>query len=319
MKPLPLSRWAILIGFASSFTATLIPHLTGEAIPFPVVAEAQSQPATTTLNPEVSAAIVTLQGVGGKGTGSIIKASGIVLTSEHIIRNAQQEQVSIFTHSGVSYPGKVIAVDEAKDLALIQILSHQTFSTLPLAEASAIENGETVYALDDPFASLANFTRGKLQKIEGAVRLYTDILLSPGDSGGPLLNAQGEIIGINRAIVQFQNSNESTTFGLATHISTIREFLDNPSRDQAPVEERIRDSNVSLGITVKPETLEITNIEPNSLANQWGLKPGDQIVGYNYRRIDDLAPLQEFLATNPSEVLLFLRRNGYLVRLRLKL
>jgi len=319
MKPLPLSRWAILIGLASSFAATFTPNLTGEATPFAVVAEAQPQTrSTTTLNPEVSAAIVTLQGVGGKGTGSIIKANGIVLTSEHVIRNAQQGQVSILTHSGVSYPGKVIAVDEAQDLALIQILSKQTFSSLPLADASSLERGETVYALDDPFASLENFTRGKLQKIEGAARLYTDILLSPGDSGGPLLNAQGEIIGINRAIVQFPNSNETATFGLATHISSIREFLDNPSREQFPVAATAPVSNVNLGITVKPETLEIIEIESNSLAEQWSLKLGDQIVGYNYRRIDDLAPLQEFLATNPSEVLLFLRRNGYLVRLRLK-
>jgi len=319
MKLPQLSRCAVLVALVSSFSATLIPHLVLEATPLATVVDTPSQPRTKTLSPEISAAIVTLQGVGGKGTGSIIKASGIVLTSEHVIRNAQRGQVSILTHQGVQYPGKVIAVNQAQDLALIQILSNQTFSTLPLAEASGLEIGETVYTLDDPFTSLENFTRGKLQKIEGTARLYTDLLLSPGDSGGPLLNAQGEIIGINRAIVRFQSRDQGQTFGLATHVSLIRKFLENPSRQTSPVEETAQVGDVNLGITVKPETLEITNIEPDSLADQWGLKPGDQIVGYNYRRINNLDSLKAFLATNPREILLFLRRNGYLVRLRFNL
>ncbi|AFZ43802.1 peptidase S1 and S6 chymotrypsin/Hap [Halothece sp. PCC 7418] len=304
---------SLLIALASHLTTSIVLHV--EALPITSVTQAE----ITTLTPDISAAIVTLQGVGGKGTGSIIKASGIVLTSEHVIRNARRGQVSILTYDGTHYPGKVIAVDTAQDLALIQILANKTFPTLPLADAENIEVGETVYALDNPSTSLDKFITGQLQKIEAESHLYTNLKLSPGDSGGALLNAEGKLIGINRAIVRFQSSEQSQTFGMATHVNTIREFLENPSQPAPPLQETAKVSDVNLGITVQPETLEITQIEPNSLADQWGLKTGDQIVGYNYRRIDNLNSLQAFLATNPDEILLFIRRKGYLVRLRFNL
>ncbi|MDR9405323.1 MAG: trypsin-like peptidase domain-containing protein, partial [Halothece sp. Uz-M2-17] len=262
---------SLLIAVASHVIASVLLPLNLLPILLPPLAQAQSQPQPTQLTPEISAAIVTLQGVGGQGTGSIIKASGVVLTSEHVIRNAKRGQVSILTEEGISYPGKVIAVDTTQDLALIQILANQTFSTLPLADANSLEMGETVYALDDPSTSLNNWITGQLQKIEAKSRLYTNLTLSPGDSGGPLLNAEGKLIGINRAIVRFQSSEESQTFGMATHISTIRKFLENPSQPAPPPQETAKVSDINLGITVQPETLEITQIEPNSLADQWGL------------------------------------------------
>ena len=319
MKRLLLSRYSLLIAVVTGLSLPLLSQEIVTATPRADRTEARSLPIKQLFSNEVSAAIVTLQGVGGKGTGIIIKASGVVLTSQHVINNAKDGQVSILTYDGVQYPGKVIAVDSQQDLALIQILSRETFSTLPLAEGNDLKVGETVYALDDPFTSLEKFTTGQLQKIEAESRVYSDILLSPGDSGGPLLNEAGKLIGINRAIVRFQSREQPETFGLATHISTIRDFIENPSRQAPPPQETAKVSDVNLGVTVQPKTLEITEIEPNSLADQWGLKTGDQIVGYNYRRLDNLDALKAFLATNPDEILLFVRRNDYLVRLRFKL
>jgi len=319
MKPFLISRYSLLIAFITGLSLPLFPQRTVIAMPQTDMTEARSLPVKQVFSEEISKAIVTLQGVGGKGTGVVIKATGIVLTSQHVINNAKDGQVSILTYNGVQYPGKVIAVDSQQDLALIQILSRESFSTLPLAQGSALKVGETVYALDDPFTSLEKFTTGQLEKIEAESRLYSNISLSPGDSGGPLLNVQGELIGINRAIVRFQSREQPQTFGLATHISTIRDFIENPSRQASPVETTAKVSDINLGIIAQPDTLEITQIEPNSLADQWGLKTGDQIVGYNYRRIDNLDSLKAFLATNPDEILLFVRRNGYLVRLRFNL
>lgn len=319
MKPF---NWAISISIAvaSSISGVLMPQLGLEALPAVPVAEDSTETTSSFLPSEISAAIVTLQGAGGKGTGTIIDPNGMVLTSEHIITEAQGGQVSILTQDGHQYPGKVVATDSDRDLALIQILSHQTFPTIPLANGDKLRTGTIVYALDDPFRSLENFTVGKLKKITESTNLYTDILLSPGDSGGPLLNDQGEIIGVNRAIIRFQSTDQQTTWGLAVHIHSVHQFLEqSQSQEHSAVQRRERGKNLRLGITVIPNTLEIIKVEPNSLADQWGLRPGDKLVGYNYHLLDNLATFQEFLETNPSEVLLFVRRNDYLVRLRMRL
>lgn len=318
MKPQLISTWvvSITIALTGSLTTALFSPIEAQ----PIVSNGNQETLSEALPFNISDAVVILQGAGGKGTGSIIEASGIVLTSEHIISDAQGGQVSILTNDGTQYPGKVIAVDRDQDLALIQILSRRTFSTLPLAEGDEINTEERVYALAEPFLSLENLTTGKLKKVTRATSLYSTILLSPGDSGGPLLNTEGEIIGVNRAIISFQNAEGNSTWGLSTHINAVHNFLENAQSSlvSSPSENR-ENQTQKLGITVAPNSLEIIKIEPDSLADEWGLKLGDELVGFNHRRLEELGTLQEFLDKNPSEILLFLRRNDYLVRLRMRL
>ena len=276
-------------------------------------AQSEVKPVST---PDISAAVVTLQGVGGKGTGAIIEAEGLVLTSEHVIRKVRDGQVSLLTEQGLRYPGKVIAVDRDRDLALIKILSNQTFTALPLADGKSLEIGEAVYALGDPFASLQTLIAGQLEQIKPTSYLATNLALSSGDSGGPLINAQGELIGVNRAVINL----EGETWGLATPVQVVREFLEQArSGDFSSQSASESPRAVNLGITLVPGTLEIMKVEPESLAAKWGLRAGDELVGYNYRRLESLEGLKDFLATEPSEVLLFLRRNRHLVRLRVQL
>ncbi|MFW6367673.1 MAG: S1C family serine protease [Halothece sp.] len=310
MSPSPC-QVSISLALAASLTALLVP-------PMPTFAQSEVESVST---PDISKAVVTLEGVGGKGTGTIIEAEGLVLTSEHIIRDFRGGQVSVLTEEGVRYPGKVIVVDRAHDLALIQILSNQTFSPLPLAEEGSLEAGEAVYALENPFASFETLIVGELQKIKPTLGyLSTNLALTPGDSGGPLVNAQGELIGVNRAMIEVQGENQKKSWGLATPVHLVREFLERARSDDFSsqfAQERPR--AVNLGITLVPGTLEIMKVEPNSLADEWGLRTGDELVGYNHRRLDSLEDLQDFLATEPSEVLLFLRRNSHLVRWRVRL
>lgn len=303
-------RVSLSLALAASLTALLVP-------PMPSFAQSEVESVST---PDISKAVVTLQGVGGKGTGTIIEAEGLVLTSEHIIRNFRGGQVSLLTEEGIRYPGKVIAVDRARDLALIQILSNQTFSALPLADGESLNSGEAVYALDDPFASLETLIAGKLQQIKPTSYLATNLALSPGDSGGPLVNAKGELIGLNRAIINFQGENQNKSWGLATPVHVVRQFLEQArSGDFSSQSARENLETVNLGITLVPGTLEIMKVEPDSLADEWGLRAGDELVGYNHRRLDSLEDLKDFLAAEPSELLLFLRRNSHLVRWQVKI
>jgi serine protease Do len=317
MQRFQTSFWAFSI--ASAIAGGFISSLEATAMPTPSHSNLETIERSLSLE-EISDAVVTLEAVGGRGTGSIIKANGIVLTSEHIVTYAERGQVSVVTEDGRHYPGQVIAIDRNSDLALIKIFSRETFSTLSLASADALERGQTVYALDDPFSSLEDLTTGELTQVVEPTSIYTNLLLNPGDSGGPLLNSQGEIIGVNRAIIRFQSGEQPTTLGLATHIASVREFLQKTQPiEEASWEDIAERKKVELGVTVVPDTLEIIRVKPGSLAERWGLRPGDEIVGYNYRNLESLEPLREFLATHPSEVILFLRRNDYLVRVRRRL
>jgi len=253
----------------------------------------------------IGEAIATLQGVGGKGTGTIIEARGIILTSEHVIRFARRGQVSVRTADGETYFGVVRFVDRQRDLALVEILSDRRFATLPLGDARTLAVGQRVYTLEDPFASTALIS-GRIREIAPDGNLFTDLALSPGDSGSPLLNEAGEIIGVNRAVVRTQ---DNTSYGLAVNVATVKTFLANlPEAEVA--------SDRPLGIVLSPNSLTIQKIAPESLAARWGLQPGDILVGLNNRPLNSLAQL-EALRERTDEALLIIRRRNALTRLRI--
>jgi len=257
--------------------------------------------------------IVTLFALGGRGTGSIVDASGLVLTSEHVIRRARRGQVSVRLADGQSYPARVVAVDRAADLAAVQILAERRFAALPLA-AGELAIGQTAYALDRPFESATVTIRGTLQRLAPHGNLYTDLALSPSDSGGPLLDMRGQLIGVNKAV--FVVGSTGTTYGIATDIATIRDFL---ARAAAGTAAPFDAPTPELGITVVPGTLEIAAVAPNSLAAGWGLQPGDRLAGLNQRPLSDLSELDRAIAAQPSELLLTVARGGYLAQLYIRL
>lgn len=141
----------------------------------------------------------------------------MILTSEHIVRFALRGQVSVQTADGETHIGVVFAVQRDgaarpargdRDLALIKILTQKTFPSLPLAQPSNLSVGQSLRAIDNQFATSRNLMRGTLQQIADNGDLLTDLSLQPGDSGGPLLNAQGEIVGVNKAIIRFASEPE---------------------------------------------------------------------------------------------------------------
>ena len=141
----------------------------------------------------------------GKGSGFIIDPSGIVLTNSHVVRNSDEVVVKLY--DGREYEAEVIGMDSRSDVAVVRINAEEELQAVPLGDSDLMYTGDWVLAVGSPFGFDLSVTAGI---ISGKGRgpginksedyLQTDAAINPGNSGGPLLNLNGEVIGINTAI-----------------------------------------------------------------------------------------------------------------------
>ncbi len=153
------------------------------------------------------------QEVGG-GSGFIISADGLVLTNKHVVTDTQAEY-TVFTNDGKKYPAKVLARDPIQDLAVLKIEA-SGLPTLPLADSDQIQVGQMAISIGNALGEFRNtVSAGVVSGLARSVTatgpgltenlqnlIQTDAAINPGNSGGPLLNLNGEVMGINTAVVQ---------------------------------------------------------------------------------------------------------------------
>jgi serine protease Do len=163
------------------------------------------------------------------GTGTIIDAEGYVLTNEHVLRGAVEIQVAL--KDGRQFEGLVVGADPETDLAVIRIVSDQPLPVAPLGKGGDLMIGETVIAIGNAFGLSHTVTTGVLSAISRTFRvdnteyhgfLQTDASINPGNSGGPLINLDGEVIGINTAIFR-----EAEGIGFAIPIDRASRIMDD--------------------------------------------------------------------------------------------
>jgi serine protease Do len=161
------------------------------------------------------------------GTGFIIHPNGYVLTSEHVIHNSQQIFVKLF--SGEKREAKVIWKDEKRDLAVIQIPTRKSLPPLPIGSSTESQVGELVISVGNPMGLDHTVTTGIISAKNRPVRLsnkiyediiQTDCAINPGNSGGPLINLNGEVIGMNAFIIK-----NNQGLGFAVGIDSIKQRI----------------------------------------------------------------------------------------------
>ncbi len=145
------------------------------------------------------------------GSGFLIDSDGHILTNYHVIKGSAELEVTLLAdvESGVHYRARVLATDPANDLALVKIESEQPLPYLALGESEAVQVGQKVLAIGNPFGLHGTLTTGivsstgrSIQDRNGVLRdlIQTDAAINPGNSGGPLLDSSGNVIGVNTAI-----------------------------------------------------------------------------------------------------------------------
>ena len=226
----------------------------------------------------------------GAGSGFIIRKDGYILTNEHVVAGAKSITVRLFDDS--THGAKVVGADKNTDIAVIKIDRKKEFPVLTMADSEKIRIGQFAIAIGDPLqfrqTVTAGIVGGKDRCIHRDSKLFqyhrnfiqTDAWINPGSSGGPLLNIQGEVIGINtlspgEGSTLAINCSLAKTIGeqLITHGRVIRGYIDANMR------------SVSQGIKIR-------KVKPDTSASQCGLKRNDIIVEFDGEKVPSL--LTEF-------------------------
>ena len=225
----------------------------------------------------------------GAGSGFLIDGKGNILTNYHVISGARSAEVTLSDHS--RYPAKLVGRDPLSDLAVLKIDTEQPLPYLKFGDSDRLQVGQKVLAIGNPFGFDGTLTTGIISSLGRNIRdergnvleevIQTDAAINPGNSGGPLLNSQGEVIGINTAI--FGQTNLG--IGFAIPINAVK-----PIVTDLLTLGRARQSFLGVvGQEISPPLAELLNLPaPQGLliaqltrggpAEQAGLRAGRQVV-----------------------------------------
>lgn len=242
------------------------------------------------------------QMVNGMGTGVVIDPRGYVITNYHVVEGVAKIQVT--THEKKTYTAKLVSHDPKTDLAIIKIPDEANLPVIRIGTSSDIQPGEDAIALGNPFGYGDTVTRGIISALHRTVPvgddqqyedvIQTDASINPGNSGGPLLNIEGDMIGINVAV-------RVGAQGIAFAIP-IDEALDVAARLMST--ERI--DGTAHGITGKrigepcPTSFEVTAVTAGSAAEASGLKVGDVIEAVDETTVSRRLDLERALIGRKS-------------------
>jgi Do/DeqQ family serine protease len=266
----------------------------------------------------------------GVGSGFITTADGQIITNAHVVAGADQVQVTLT--DGRAFTGEVVGVDPVTDIAVIKI-DAEGLPTVKLSDSDRIQPGEWAIAIGNPLGLDSTVTAGIISATGRSSRevgvpdkrvsfIQTDAAINPGNSGGPLLNLNGEVIGVNTAIIQGAQG-----LGFAIPINTVE-------RISSQLIENGRVEHAYLGIqmvTLSPEMKENINSDPNSPftveeengiliarvvpdspADRAGLRAGDVITGIDNQAVKEGSEVQQAVERTGvgQNLSITLRRDG---------
>lgn len=243
----------------------------------------------------------------GQGSGFIINAEGYIVTNYHVVEKATDIQVTLATQK--QYAAELIGGDEKTDLALLKIEAND-LPTVPSGNSDALEVGEWVMAIGNPFGLGHTVTTGIVSakgRIIGAGPyddfIQTDASINPGNSGGPLFNMQGEVIGINTAIVpQGQGIGFAIPSNMAKDILRQLRGTGKVTRGWLGVVIQGLDPGLMQAFKLQDDRgALVSDVLPDSPAEKAGLKRGDIIVGFNGNLVEDSQELPRIVATMMPE------------------
>jgi serine protease Do len=261
----------------------------------------------------------------GAGSGFIVSPDGVILTNAHVVRDASE--VTVKLQDRREFRAKVLGSDPKTDVAVLKI-DAKNLPVVPIGRSSSLQVGEWVLAIGSPFGLESSVTagvvsaKGRWLPSDSTPFIQTDVAVNPGNSGGPLFNTRGEVIGINSQIYSQTGGYQGLSFAIPIDVAA-------RIKDQIVATGKVQ--HAKLGVSIQevgqdfadsfklesPEGALVSNVERGGAADKAGIKPGDVIRKANGQAIvasGDL-PAMLTLARPGEKVALDVWRDGKTVRL----
>ena len=263
------------------------------------------------------------------GSGFIINRDGYIITNDHVVRDSESIQVKLSNEN--IYDAKIVGSDPKSDIAVIKINSKEPLPVAVMGDSDKLQVGQWAIAIGNPFGLDRTVTVGVVSatgRSNMGIETYenfiqTDASINPGNSGGPLLNVNGEVIGINTAIVAAGQG-----IGFAIPVNMAKRIVD----------QLVKKGSVTrawLGVAIQPVTPEIASsfgldkakgaliadVMAGSPAEKAGLKQGDILLTFDGKEVKDARQLQLVVADTPvgRQVMVEIFRDGRLQKVGLQL
>ncbi len=252
---------------------------------------------------------------GSLGSGVIVRADGLIVTNNHVVEGGQQ--LNVVLNDRREFPAKVVLADPRSDLAVLQIdTKGERLPVLPIADRDEVQVGDLVLAIGDPFGVGQTVTNGIVSALartdvgasDFSFFIQTDASINPGNSGGPLVDMNGNLIGINTLI--YSRTGSSTGIGFAIPAAMVRRVVETANGGAKSVSRPwlgartqgvTADTGKSLGLD-RPLGVLVAEVYPGGPAARAGLKDGDLIVAADGQPVNDEGGLNYRVATHrPGE------------------
>ena len=230
------------------------------------------------------------QPTSGQGSGFIVSPDGLILTNAHVVRGAQEVSVKLTDRR--EFKARVLGRDDKTDVAVLKI-DASALPTVALGDSGALQVGEWVLAIGSPYGFENSVSagvvsaKGRSLPDEGMVPfIQTDVAVNPGNSGGPLLNAEGQVVGINAQIYSRTGGYQGLSFAipieLALHVKD--QIVAHGKVEHARLGVSVQEVNQAMADSFRlprPAGALVASVDADSPAARAGLKPGDVITAMN--------------------------------------
>jgi len=245
----------------------------------------------------------------GLGSGVIIRPDGYIVTNNHVIAGADVIEVTL--ENNQVYPAKLVGTDPATDIALIKIEA-EDLPVVPMGNSDDLRLGEWVLAIGSPYDLRSTITAGivsakgrSMPNYDGQYRvesfIQTDAAVNPGNSGGALVNAAGELVGINTSIISLTGSYAGYSFAVPVNIvsKVVDDFIQYGEVQRAMLGVGISDVNAQIAAQANLTEIDgvyVASVQKDSPAEKGGILAGDVIKEINLNAVHNSAGLQEQLS-----------------------
>src|SRR5512145_1384666 len=241
----------------------------------------------------------------GMGSGFIVESDGVILTNAHVLDGADEVRVRLIDRRECK--GKVVGLDQPTDIAVVKI-DAKGLSTVKLGDPRSIKVGEWVVAIGSPFGFENTVTAGIVSATSRSLPdgtyvpfIQTDAAVNPGNSGGPLFNLRGEVIGINSQIYSRSGGYQGISFAIpvdvAANVKTqlVQHGRVERGRIGVSIQEVSQSLAQSFGLD-RPRGALVASVEKDGPAAKAGIQPGDVLLGVNGKTVERSSELPPLVA-----------------------